>query len=111
MLLVVRGVYGWALIESRVVNSNAAKDKAIAIEMAKQVGAEQVYILAPSKLSFTVSYYLQQQLGVIVPYSNEIIANRYMIAESSLLSEELVEKINSFEYQGKTFLLFKAIED
>lgn len=111
LLLIVRGVYGWVITESRVLDSNAAKDRAVAIEMAKQVGAEQLYILAPSKISFTVSYYLQQQLGAIVPYSEEIIANRYMIAESSLLNEELVEKINSFEYQGKTFLLFKAIEN
>ncbi|MFZ6663165.1 ArnT family glycosyltransferase [Peijinzhouia sedimentorum] len=111
MLLVVRGVYGWVLTESRVVDSNAATDKAIAIEMAKQVGEEKLSILAPSKISFTVSYYLEQHLEEIVPYSDEIIVNQYMIAESSLLNEEVIEKINSFEYQGKTFLLFKAIED
>jgi hypothetical protein len=111
MMLVVRGVYGWILIENRKLNSNAANDKEIALKMADKVGEELVFILTPSKISFTISYYLEQKLGRIISYSEEILPNHFMIAEENLVLGLPIEEINSFEYQGKVFLLFKAIQD
>ncbi len=111
ILLVVRGVYGWILTESRVAESNAAIDKEIAIEMAELVGEGDVYILSPSKISFTISYYLEQRLGEIIPYANKFVVNEYMIAEKSMLVGQRIEELKSFEYQGNTYLLFKALGD
>jgi hypothetical protein len=70
-LIVLRGMYGFFLTESRIAESNAAQDKALGITLAQHIGDASVALDADVEgLSFTLAYYIQKHLQRIVPYAS-----------------------------------------
>ncbi len=82
-LILLRGVYGFLLTENRIMNSNAANDKAIALAIAGEAGGGPLF-LHPSVqgLSFTISYYLEKELQTIIPYAIPSNPGNYLIMDS-----------------------------
>jgi hypothetical protein len=107
MLILLRGPYGYITGMERAQHSQASKDKAVAIEMAKLAGDQRIYLADSTRISYTISYYLQRDLGKIVPFTFERNPGDFIILPDSLLLDRYDVK-KQFLYQGQPFSLVKV---
>lgn len=104
LMLIVRLPYGYITHQERSQHSQASKDKKVGIEMAETVGNAPVYLWDSTRISTTISYYLQLKLNRIVPYSSEMGKGAYFIMADSVIQPGLsIEK--TFTYQGNPYSL------
>jgi hypothetical protein len=106
MLILLRGPYGYITGMERAQHSQASKDKAVAIEMAKLAGDQRIYLADSTRISYTISYYLQRDLGRIVPFTFSRPLGAFIILPDSLLSDRFEVK-KQFQYQDHSFSLVK----
>ena len=107
LMLLVRLPYGWITHMERSQNSQASKDRLSGIEMAKIVQGSPVYLLDSTRISTTISYYLQRDLNRIVPYSDNVEAESFYILPDSVLQKNMMVQWQ-FTYHGNPFSLVKA---
>ena len=104
LMLLLRLPYGYITSMERSQNSQASKDKKTGIAIAEIAGQSPVFLWDSTRISTTISYYMQRDLGRIVPYStDESRAVYYILPDSVLQSNMLVKK--QFLYQGNPFSL------
>ncbi len=102
VLLVVRFAYGFITVSERSQGSQAAKDKAVAKEMAQVVKSQPVYLLDSTRISYTISFYLQKELDRVVGFKKNIETGDRLIMPDSLLQTGMqVEK--NFLYKGNPY--------
>jgi hypothetical protein len=109
MLILLRGPYGYITGMERAQHSQASKDKAVAIEMAKMAGDQRIFLADSTRISYTISYYLQRDLGKIVPFTFNKKKGDLVIMPDSLLTGNLEVK-KTFLYQDTPFSLVKVKE-
>ena len=107
LLLLLRLPYGLITHMERSQNSQASKDKAVAIEMARVIGHSPVYLWDKTRISTTISYYLQRNLERTVPYSSTLSSGSFYILADSVLQTEMAIR-TKFTYQGNPFSLVEV---
>lgn len=96
MLLVLRGVSGYIITADRSVNSKAAVDRTDAELIIKQVGNHPLYLLDSVRFSTTTSFYLEQKLGRIIPFTSKVKSGDYIIVPGQPLDSR-------FDYYHKIY--------
>jgi hypothetical protein len=105
-MLVLRLAYGYITGEERRQHSNASKDKKAGIEMAAIIKKENIYLLDSTRISTTISYYLERDLGRIAPYTFQPKQGDHVILADSVITPAMqVEK--QFLYQDHPFSMVK----
>lgn len=107
MLILLRGPYGYITGMERKQHSQAATDKKVAIDMAGIIGLHPVFLADSTRISYTISFYLERNLGRVVPFSFEKPAGAYLILPDSLITEAMLPQ-RQFLYQGTPFSLVKV---
>ncbi len=107
VLLAVRFTYGYITVSERSQNSQAAKDKIAAIEIANIVQKQPLFLLDSTRISYTISFYLQKNLGRVVPFKNAIESGDHLILPDSLLQAGMQVK-KSFYYKGSSFSMVQV---
>jgi 4-amino-4-deoxy-L-arabinose transferase-like glycosyltransferase len=102
VLIALRFGFGWVVSAERGQHSQAARDKQTAGYMAKMIGSDKVYLLDSTRISYTISYYLQRDLKRIVPFKQSPAPGDWVIAPDSLLSAGLRTRL-AFTYRGVAF--------
>lgn len=107
LLLLLRLPYGLITHLERSQNSQASKDKGVAIEMARIIGTSPVYLWDKTRISTTISYYLQRDLERTVPYSNTLNSGSFYILADSVLQTGMAIR-TKFTYQRNHFSLVEV---
>jgi 4-amino-4-deoxy-L-arabinose transferase-like glycosyltransferase len=107
LMLILRIAYGYITGMERKQHSQASKDLEVGRDIAAMVGNQQVFLLDSTRISTTISYYLQRDLGRVVPYRPSARSGDFVIlADSALRSGMTVVK--QFSYQQNAFSLAKV---
>ncbi len=109
LLFLIRLAGGWITSSERGQNSQAAKDERAGIEMAKLIGEKPIYLKDSTRISTTISFYLQKKLGRIVPFSPNIQPGEMMILQKDSLLPS-TKALFHFDYQGNTFSLVENVK-
>jgi 4-amino-4-deoxy-L-arabinose transferase-like glycosyltransferase len=108
-LLILRLPFGYITSTERSLNSQASIDKKVGGEMAEIIGDQPVYMRQGTRISTTISYYLQQKSGRIIPYTSQYQIGDFIILPEKDFTKGMISKLN-FTYQGETFSLVKINE-
>lgn len=105
-MLVLRLAYGYITGMERKQHSQASKDLAVGKDMAAMVGKQRVFLLDSTRISTTISYYLQRDLGRVVPYGSAVESGDFVIVADSVLTARMTV-VKQFTYQQNAFSLAK----
>lgn len=106
MLFLVRMAGGWITNSERGQNSQAAKDRVAGVEMARIIGNSPIYLPDSTRISTTISFYLQKELGRMVPFSADPKSGDFLILSKNI-SPDAQPFLYKFDYQGNTFVLIR----
>jgi hypothetical protein len=108
MLLVLRGVSGFVITADRAENSHAAIDKKDAEIIVTQVGKAPLFLLDSVRFSTTTSFYLEQKLQRIVPFTGKVISGEFIIVPNEHLDPRY-DYYHEFYYHNDTFKLARKL--
>lgn len=104
--VLIRLPFGSIISQSRSSQSSALENKQAALQMAKIVGSDSVYLLGTTRISYTTGFYLQKALQKIVPYTTQPKVGNYLIVSDSLRVEGMQPDF-SFSFEGVGYSLVK----
>ncbi len=102
LMILLRWPYGYITGMERGQHSQASRDREVAIELAEMAGNGRVFLADSTRISYTISFYLQRNLGCVVPFTNNRPPGAFLILPDSLLTGNMALK-KQFEYQGNPF--------
>lgn len=92
----VEGCFGVYNHRRTQLYSKAAVDRADAELIIKQVGSQPLYLLDSVRFSTTTSFYLEQKLGRIIPFTSKVKSGDYIIVPGQPLDRR-------FDYYHKIY--------
>lgn len=108
MLLILRGVSGFVITADRSVHSNAAIDRKDAEIIVAEVGNQPLYLQDSVRFSTTTSFYLEQKLGRIVPFTHKVKSGDYIIVPGESIDPRF-DYFHKIYYHSDSFRLAKKL--
>ena len=97
--------------QTRKINSNAAKDKRLALEIAEITAGKKIYRWGDVRFSLTTAYYLERKKQNILYQKDEIdYSAYYFVYEDDLLDFPSSFTILALEYHGSKIYLVRPMQ-
>ena len=105
-----RIIFDLTVLPQRAVDSNAQRDKALALEIASQVGEEDLYIYKQNRISFTTVYYLDVSRNKALVRNHDKDSPGFFLSPKSEIDAPH-EVHMEFDYKGTPIQLIKFVQE